>query len=559
MNGFGRKLYEVMPAVHKYRTVCRNGHIKVQALLEGAWNSKCLQVPYLEAVTGFLEEHKSGVPGRILFITEQEHVAVTSAAYINSYLFGDEEEWYEDWYEEEEEEGELPGQKLHVINLQQGNSTEKNGINKYVLCLTEAEDKEMVLFTGLSSNEEIQEKLEAVMACPSMLTGIWISPDRLQEAWVQELLIEYGFYPLRLGELKQEYYEQVLDFLLRQESWQLDKDIAPKLLIRKISKRRDKRFCEADIAWYLDKALEHACKRNPDSRVFLPEDFKDLSLGEKKPMERLQEMTGVQAVKDIARETAALVRESLHNHKLGILHKSMLFLGNPGTGKTTCAGLLADIMAEEGENNAAFVTAGRKDLIGEYVGHTAPKVAQKFEEARGGVLFIDEAGFFLNTEAGGFVTEAMKELVRYMEMYPDVTVIFAMYPEEAKRFLELDEGLASRISRFVSFEDYSNRELGSIAVQMWKEKGYKVDKEAVSLVECYMEQLRRSRKKSFGNAREVRRLTEAAIIAASLRHYQSKKNSNRITAGDVEEGWERLCRDGITQQKCFGFGVGQVQ
>ena len=328
------------------------------------------------------------------------------------------------------------------------------------------------------------------------------------------------------------------------------------MLIRKIQKRRGVDFREEDLAWHLDKAMEHAKKQHPKRRILETSDFKNLGLGEKRPLEQLNELVGISQVKDIVSEVAAIVHEELHNEKLGTLHKNMLFLGNPGTGKSTCAELLADIMAEEGDSNAVFISATRKDLIGEYVGHTAPKVAKKFEEARGGVLFVDEAGFLNNRNSGGYIEEAIKEFVRYMELYPDVTVIFAMYPNEAKEFLQLDMGLTSRISRFVEFNDYTNEELGQIAERMLHAKGYDMEPAAKAALEESMESLRKEQKKMFGNAREVRRIIESAIVVASMQHYQKKQHHSCITESDIRDGLNRLEQKTTQTKKLFGFNAG---
>ena len=270
-------------------------------------------------------------------------------------------------------------------------------------------------------------------------------------------------------------------------------------------------------------------------------------------MERLRSMTGLDNVKKVADELSALAREELVNERLGILHKNMIFVGNPGTGKTTSAKLLADIMAEEGNTNTSFVIAERKSLIGKYVGHTAHNVAGKFEEARGGVLFVDEAGFFLNEESGGYVEEAMKEFVRYMELYPDVTVIFAMYSDEVEQFLNLDSGLSSRISRFVKFEDYTIDELTDITVKILTGKGYVVDKAVGTVIYDSLTKIRNDKKKQFGNAREARNLAESVIIAASMRRYREKSKKNIILAVDVEEGYSRLCTEADNKKSVFGF------
>ena len=229
----------------------------------------------------------------------------------------------------------------------------------------------------------------------------------------------------------------------------------------------------------------------------------------------------------------------------------MLFYGNPGTGKTTSARLLAEVMAEYGTTNATFIEASRADIIGKYVGTTAVKIAELFEKARNGVLFVDEAGFFLNKGAGGYVNEAIKEFVRFMENCPDVTVIFAMYEKEVEEFLNLDAGLSSRISRMVRFKDYSIQELQDICMHIAKENGYKLEKEALMTAMDHIAVLKRGR--NFGNARDVRKIVESSIRAHSVRLMKpGEKKPDCLTKEDVEKGIRRL-KPASAIKANFGF------
>ncbi len=562
MRLFSQKLEKAFPVTEKYKYACRNGIVKHMVKFKNNrktdWSA--FTVPYVEEVIAYLQKRRGYVPKRLLLVCEDENVAVKSAAYIKEHYEEfkiDVDEIYDD-YEDfdgyaEEDDGRNYTDMLRVISLTLPISQEKGGFNNYIPYLFEVNASDVVLFQGLSKGNDIKEKIEVIGACAADVQCIQIKPDQLLEPWVQELLIDYNCDILTLSDLGTDYYESVLKFLLYKETYKLAADITPKMLVRKISRRRGRLFKEEDIAWYLDKAAEYAHKHHPQSKELCVEDFGSLSLGEEKTLHKLMGMTGLKTVKEMASETAALAYEEMYNRSLENLHKNMLFMGNPGTGKTTCAKMLADIMAEEGTSNAVFVTAARSDLIGEYVGHTSPKVAAKFEEARGGILFVDEAGFFLNQNSGGYVTEALKEFVRYMELYPDVTVIFAMYPKEAKAFLSLDEGLSSRISRFVMFEDYSIQELCDITEAMLKKSGYSMDEAAKEAVRSYMEQLRRDSKTDFGNAREARRLAESAVVAVSLAHYQKKDTGNVITAEDMQAACERLLQKEHHGRKSFGF------
>ena len=201
-------------------------------------------------------------------------------------------------------------------------------------------------------------------------------------------------------------------------------------------------------------------------------------------------------------------------------------------------------------------------MIGKYVGHTAPRVAKKFEEARGGVLFVDEAGFFLNRESGGFIDEAVKEFVRFMEIFPDVTVVFAMYEDEVAEFLGLDEGLSSRISQVVHFADYTTDELWKIAQQMLVAQGYQMAKTCQKYFRDYIEE----RKKStyFGNAREVRKLMEACVRMVGLRHLRAKRAEEMedmtVRCVDMRGAVKRLSMEKTNRKpQVFGFAMPKVK
>lgn len=566
MAAFRKNLSKKYPVVeHRYR-VCRNNLVRHLAARKDKSLSleNYADISYVKEVQDFLNERKGFLSNRLLLVTENENVAIKAALLLREYaqdfmeVESDEDLMYAvfgDWDEEEDdyEEGESGRDLLQIISLKNPISQERGGANGYTPYLTELSEKLTVLFTGMSGSTDIEEKLEVIGACPAGTQFIHVTKEQLKLPWVQELCVNYQCDQLEISELETGYYEGVLQNLLTSENYKLAKDLSAKTLLHKMQKKRGRNFREEDIAWYLDEAAAHARKNHPKKKLLEESDFPILFTKEENPMEQLEKLTGMQAVKEMAKEFAAIVQEEIHNESLGVLHKNMIFLGNPGTGKTTCARLMADIMAEEGNSNANFVVATRKDLIGEYVGQTAPKVAARFEEARGGILFVDEAGFFNNTDSGGFVQEAIKEFVRYMEVYPDVAVVFAMYGNEARAFMELDAGLSSRISRFVNFEDYTEDELCEILRGMLDKKGYTLDEKAEASVKAYMQQLRKEKKKQFGNAREARKLAESAIVASCVAKYQGKKTDNRITVEDIRNGCKRLQYEAVKKQEVFGF------
>ena len=171
-------------------------------------------------------------------------------------------------------------------------------------------------------------------------------------------------------------------------------------------------------------------------------------------------MTGLNNVKSLADRILAFYRLEKKREKFGIescdISRHMIFTGNPGCAKTTVARLIAEILSEEQIlETGAFVECGRSDLVGRYVGWTAKCVKRKFREAKGGVLFIDEA-YSLLDDSHSFGDEAINTIVQEMEnMRKEVIVIFAGYPVPMNDFLERNEGLNSRIAFHVSFDDYS--------------------------------------------------------------------------------------------------------
>ena len=195
----------------------------------------------------------------------------------------------------------------------------------------------------------------------------------------------------------------------------------------------------------------------------------------------------------------------------------MSFTGTPGTAKTTVARLISQILSRDGVlKTGRFVECGRADLVAKYVGWTAKAVRAKFREARGGVLFIDEAYSLSDGEHATFGDEAINTIVQEMENHrDDVIVIFAGYPDKMKDFLDRNEGLRSRIAFHVNFPDYTPDELTEIFKLMAKRRGYKISSDVAE--HCKKIFKRVARKKNFGNGRFVRTLLEQAWLKQAQR------------------------------------------
>lgn len=237
-------------------------------------------------------------------------------------------------------------------------------------------------------------------------------------------------------------------------------------------------------------------------------------------LDRLErELIGLRPVKTRIREIAALLLVDKLRGKLGLsagapsLH--MCFTGNPGTGKTTVALRMAEILHALGYvRKGHLVAVTRDDLVGQYIGHTAPKTREVLKRAMGGVLFIDEAYYLHKPEnERDYGQEAIEILLQVMEnQRDDLVVILAGYKDRMQRFFESNPGMSSRIAHHIDFPDYTEDELFAIAELMLTEMQYRLDEDAKRAFVEYIT-LRR-RQPHFANARSIRN----ALDRARLRH-----------------------------------------
>merc|ERR1712217_780503 len=223
-----------------------------------------------------------------------------------------------------------------------------------------------------------------------------------------------------------------------------------------------------------------------------------------------QDLIGLAPVKARIKEISALLLVQRLRKNLGLgmnasavgLHMS--FTGAPGTGKTAVANRMADILYKLGYiRKGHLITVTRDDLVGQYIGHTAPKTKEVLKQAMGGVLFIDEAYYLYKPDnERDYGAEAIEILLQVMEnQREDLVVIFAGYKDKMDSFYESNPGLASRIANHVHFPDYSPVELVTIARLMLEEQQYRMTVEAE---EVFMEYLKkRIELPLFANARTI--------------------------------------------------------
>jgi probable Rubsico expression protein CbbX len=239
------------------------------------------------------------------------------------------------------------------------------------------------------------------------------------------------------------------------------------------------------------------------------------------------ELVGLLPVKTRIREVAALLLVERARRLMGIEAESpslhMCFTGNPGTGKTTVARRMARILHRLGYvRRDHLVSVTRDDLVGQYIGHTAPKTKDAIKKAMGGVLFIDEAYYLYRPEnERDYGQEAIEILLQVMEdNRDDLVVILAGYGDRMDTFFKSNPGMASRISHHIDFPDYSADELYRIAELMAASMHYCFDAEAQNVMREYI--VRRMTQPRFANARSIRNALDRARLRQANRLFGSR-------------------------------------
>ncbi|MFC6489804.1 CbbX protein [Nitratireductor sp. GCM10026969] len=239
-----------------------------------------------------------------------------------------------------------------------------------------------------------------------------------------------------------------------------------------------------------------------------------------------RDLIGLAPVKKRIRETAALLLVERARRSMGLAHETptlhMSFTGNPGTGKTTVALRMADLLHRLGYiRKGHLVSVTRDDLVGQYIGHTAPKTKEILKKAMGGVLFIDEAYYLYRPEnERDYGQEAIEILLQVMEnQRDDLVVILAGYGSRMDRFFESNPGFRSRIAHHIDFPDYESEELVRIAEKMLEQQSYRFDETGLKAMRDYIR--RRRQQPHFANARSIRNALDRARLRQANRLFQT--------------------------------------
>ncbi len=271
-----------------------------------------------------------------------------------------------------------------------------------------------------------------------------------------------------------------------------------------------------------------------------------------------KELVGLKPVKQRIRETAAFLVVSKAREQLGLeaavpsLH--MCFTGNPGTGKTTVAMKMATILHRLGYvRKGHVVSVTRDDLVGQYIGHTAPKTKEMLKKAMGGVLFIDEAYYLYRPEnERDYGQEAIEILLQVMENNrEDLVVILAGYKDRMDTFFRSNPGMSSRIAHHIDFPDYSEEELLTIAQSMVTAMNYTLEPDAEKAIAEYIGL--RKQQPHFANARSVRNALDRARLRQANRIFKMATGSKAVVDVGV---LSTITAEDIRASRVFSGGLG---
>lgn len=418
--------------------------------------------------------------------------------------------------------------------------------NVLLYCSRKDQDNEKLM-------EEIENHLDHLINIYLLLPS-----DSVSENFVERLVFEHDFSVINVKEPAMGQLTGVFKDLAGKYGLDISKNADIKEIIQELKNYRKDLFWEKDIEKLIMDTAKKLSGRVAQRKDFSLYYYKKQGLSGEMMLNR---MIGQDEVKEqIMRMVASVKLATVLKEKYGTdapVYKHMAFSGAPGTGKTQIARITARLFHENGLSNGIFLEVGRNDLVAGYLGQTAMKVSKLFEKAKGGTIFIDEAGALVQNFQDSYTKEAITTLIRFMENNPDTTVILATYPDEMDKLLDSDRGFRSRIAKIVEFASYTDEELWEIFKRMAENQHYKVEEEAKEAVYRYIDNLRKTKKEEFGNAREMRKLLQTAQEEAAIRLFSNKsyKSCEIITCEDIKKAVSNLTKRMPKVQHPMGFSI----
>jgi len=374
--------------------------------------------------------------------------------------------------------------------------------------------------------------------------------DEFMEGETNALFLEYFSWSMKIDLISNREKEKYVEKFMKSNNLICDKELVKQIADDPYYKVKNKLL----NIWVNCKLNNY---NNVENVMNKKKEIPKKVENKKKGLEELDELIGLEEAKQQLKKIINYIKMSKNRQNLPMLH--MVFSGNPGTGKTTVARIVGKIFAEErilsGRNK--FVEAQRNDLIGQYVGQTAPKTQEIIEKSKGGVLFIDEAysiASYIQDEGGrDYGAECIATLLKGMEDNRDnLCVILAGYSKEMNHMLSANPGFESRIQFIIDFPDYTSEELYVIFKQLCQKEKDRISPNIKKLLIEHFDIARKS--KNFSNARYVRSLFEKVKIEQANRVIKDVKSTDLITGVDVKIVIDKLKTEEVKTNK-IGFAV----
>lgn len=375
------------------------------------------------------------------------------------------------------------------------------------------------IITVVTGKKETIQEILAENASLKHLFNICFEFRDLEETEVYDIVLKNVE---RLGKLQENFKDELKEYIM---TTYMESDLKSKEYAFDLSNRITFNYLKKrNLAECITKEVLPAYEKKRKIEDILAE---------------LNDLTGLENIKEEINHLIDLLEfnKKLEKRGLADINLHMLFKGNPGTGKTTVARILADIFYQLGYiNTNKLIEVEAKDLIGEYLGQTAPKTYRVVERALDGVLFIDEAYTLVNARGSAdYASECISTLIKSMEDYKGrIIIIFAGYKEEMNNFVKLNPGILSRIGYDIEFKDYTQEQLLEIFEKTVEKRGLTLDEKAIEKVKQVLETAMKI--ENFGNARFMINLFEKSLLlhARNTKNLYNQKDLTCMTEKDID-------------------------
>ena len=421
--------------------------------------------------------------------------------------------------------------EAYTLHKKQGVDHGIEAINTILKYMEDNRDDIMIIFAGYT--KEMEQFLQTNPGLKSRVPNTFIFEDYSDDEIVQlgKSFLAKGGYKLENSDYYAQHVKRAYDVSLDKSNGRWIRNLNEKL-VKTFAARVNEQDSE-DIETIMNVDID---------AVFEEDKYKEGVDGQEDAMVTLDNLIGISKVKEQVKQFIDMAEFNKKRAEQGgtvddtTLHS--LFLGNPGTGKTTVARIVGSILYQKGViSQNKFIEVSRSDLVGGYIGHTAIKTKEVLESALGGVLFIDEAYTLSSGGANDFGKEAIDEILKFMEDHRrDIVIIFAGYTKEMAEFLETNSGLRSRIPTTFDFEDYTPEEIVQIGLLGLHKQDYEVNEAlyAEVVTQNY------SVTNDHSNGRWVRNFNERLLRYVSTRvNREGSTDYNTITDQDIENVRER--------------------